>query len=188
MKSSGQIRRRIEKLRFSYFKKYVKENTDKLPHNCSHNFLLRSDSRSLKSRFINTPIIPAKQVTLLIYQEENEIRVCSYGKGSKEWNGVICDSVDKSKSCPYFSNIRSKSDIELDFSEKMNDDNYVRNNYPDIASLQWVLENRFYGISFGWFLRFSYSILYFFRNIHFKKIKKDALKNSDLKDIWDENT
>ncbi len=185
MKSSNQISRRIQKLRFSYMKKYVKEGLHKHPHNCQYNHVLRSDSRSLKSRFSNSNIAPRKQVTLLVLKEENSVRVCTYGLDSKEWNGTICDSDSQSQGCPYFKPVRSESDLESDFYEKSKDDSYVKENYPDVAALQWVLERRFYDKISDWFLRFPQWI----KNLFYKEKLPQLPSHQDgeLDKVWNEN-
>jgi hypothetical protein len=86
---------------------------------------------------------PRITTTLVVIQPDSPIRLCMYGSEKPDlWNGDVCDDDATAHACPYFSPKISEDRSVEKFNELMSDDAFVLENYKDIASLQWVLNDR----------------------------------------------
>lgn len=86
---------------------------------------------------------PRKSVTLLVVQDQVPVRLCMHGSSDPStWNGDVCDNDDTARACDRFVPIVGLKDAESKFMEQLQDDAFVYGRYPDIAALQWVLEDR----------------------------------------------
>lgn len=143
MKTSGEIKRRLEKLRLRYLRQYSSATQSKKPENCVHNVehSPRLPDSKLPTEFEISPRIVS---TLVVIQPEIvSIRLCTYGSDNPEtWNGTVCDSEEVSKSCPFFQPVKSEDQANEEFEKLLADDAYVLKHYKDIAVLQWVLNYR----------------------------------------------
>ncbi len=146
MKTSEEIKKRLIKLTNRYRDVYVKRYTDRQPCNCIYNYL-HNPSPLLLSNSVENRYVPNRSIQLVVIQDEKPVRICTYGSEKPNaWNGDICDSDSVSKECPYFSPIREKEELSLEYDSHLKDDKYVLEHHPDIAALQWVLNDRSYRI------------------------------------------
>lgn len=94
---------------------------------------------------------PRIQKTLVVFGENKTIHLCMYGAdNAATWLGDTCDTDDKAKHCPMFKPRVTLEQARLEFMEKLSDDEYVFNNYRDVATLQWVLGERVHEIPLTW--------------------------------------
>lgn len=143
VKTKAAISKRLNNLRLRYAKQFVKSSQERTHQNCSYNY----ECIPGKFNYGNIPTeferAPRKNVTLLVLQEESPIRLCMYGKSDPAtWAGEICDNDDKARQCKLFKPLVSASEARIEIMSRLSDDEYVYDNYKDIATLQWVLEER----------------------------------------------
>lgn len=157
MKSKSIIERRLRTLRLRYLKKYIALSQDRIPQNCIYNILHTPTERPKTSQFKafdEDEMTSCRNATLIVIQPDLPIRICTYGSEIPEkWNGDICDTDDVSKGCKYFHPCITVEEAEKEFLSKLVDDEYVYENYPDVAALQWVLEDRVHKYGLSWWER-----------------------------------
>ena len=144
MKTLNQIETRLTKITNRYKRKYIEEHSSKTPNNCVYNHIhFPRESSYLRTSPKETGISPRKITTLVVFQEPQAIRICTYGSSDvKTWNGNICDSETVSKPCAFFKCHKSFQDLEAEFKENIKNDKYVAKHYKDLATLQWVSSRR----------------------------------------------
>lgn len=158
LKTLEETQKRLIKLTNRYRDLYVKNHTDKLPCNCVHNYL-HSPKPLPFSNSIENQHVPNRSIQLVVIQEEKPVRICTYGSEKPTvWNGDICDSEAISQECPYFTPIKERSELIQEYDSHLEDDKHVLEHYPDVAALQWVLNDRSYKIRFSFF---SYLIAWY---------------------------
>jgi len=147
VKSQEAISRRLRNLRLRYAKQHVKESQARCHRNCTYNHE-QPNLSPLKYSRNGVPEIeyersPRKSVTLVVLQDQVPTRLCMYGsQNPSTWSGDICDNDDIAKSCKYFQAKVGEEEARRQFMEKLEDDEYVYDNFRDIAALQWVLDDR----------------------------------------------
>jgi hypothetical protein len=99
---------------------------------------------------------PRNQRTLMIFGEDKPVHLCMYGANNPAtWEGNTCDVYDdKSKHCPMFQPRVNIEQARNEFIGKLSDDEYVFNNFRDVATLQWVLGERVHDVPLTLFERF----------------------------------
>jgi hypothetical protein len=125
---------------------------------------------------------------VVVKDSPESIRLCSYGSDkSSSWNGDICDTVDKAKSCPYFQpRVTLDQSIE-EFQNLIHSDNYVSDNFKDVAALQWVLEDRLSNIPLSFFEKITLFIFTFFKKPE-PPVKQLTTPDPTVpEEIWDDN-
>lgn len=145
VKSETEIRRRLNKLRTRYLNKHVQETQRRFHKNCVYNQAHQPKALPYPSSpEFEFERAPRKNRTLVVLQESPKaIRLCMYGSESSEtWSGDICDSDSVSASCPMFRPHVSSHEAALEFEHALSDDETVLKSFPDIAALQWVLDDR----------------------------------------------
>lgn len=159
MKSESDIVKRLKNLRIRYAKRFIFLSQERKPENCSFNFEHESNGTYENSNFMEIDRAPKKSVTLIVIKPETPTRLCLYGSENPEtWNGVICDRDEISKSCKYFIPKQSLNEAKENFLSLMSDDEYVYENYKDIATLQWVLGDRIHKFGLSLFERLIFWI------------------------------
>lgn len=140
MKKLIEIENRISKLKARNKRKYLSDNTSKLPHNCSfnHEYIPKPLSYGKEYEF---EIAPRKSNSLVIIQEDLPVKICMYGSDSSKWNGDICDDETVSSPCPFFKPVHSEEELGKEYEENTLNNEYVYENYPEVAALQWILDN-----------------------------------------------
>lgn len=149
LKTPEEISARLLKLKDRYRNNYVKSHQKKLPENCVYNYIHEPLPLPNVTN-IESKHVPNRSVQLVIIQEEKPIRICTYGSSTPNtWNGDICDHETMSSSCEYFKAKTELKDLEAEFDSNMSDDALVLAKYPDIAALQWVLNDRVYKLKWN---------------------------------------
>ena len=153
MKSQEETRRRLEKLRARYCRKYCAEVREKKPQNCRFN---HEHAPSPRKPEIPTEVEIAPRVitSLVVIQPDFPIRLCMYGSSDPAtWNGDLCDCDEVAQKCKLFQSRLAESAMASQFDLLMADDEYVYANYKDVAALQWVLGERVHAIPLSWWDR-----------------------------------
>lgn len=108
-----------------------------------HNILHEPNGQSAETVSTAVELSPRQNRTLVVIQEDRPIRLCMYGADdASRWPGNVCDSDDVARSCPMFKARLSVGEAKDEFAHLIEDDEYVFNNYRDVATLQWVLGER----------------------------------------------
>ncbi len=145
MKSESVVRKRAERLRDRYLRRYVALSQERRHENCVHNreYLPRKLPYSQSDLSTELDLAPRKVMTLLVIQEERPVRVCMYGaERPAEWSGDICDDDSISPTCKFFVPLKTVSEATDEFMSLLADDKYVYDSFRDLAALQWVLGDR----------------------------------------------
>lgn len=185
MKTPEEIRKRLEKLRVRYCKNFFSEVRSKKPHNCVHN---AEHHPSKRKPVLPTEVELAPRIvtTLVVIQPDSPIRLCMYGSEKPDlWNGDVCDDDATAASCPYFEAKISEDEANDEFNKLMADDAYVLEHYKDVATLQWVLNERVYETELSFWGRLT---LWFGRIFHRSRQRQNLLpeKTEEVDgDLWD---
>ena len=150
MKSKDQILARLTKLVTRHKNAYVLEKTRKQPCNCIYN--IEDQPRDLLSTSVEHKLAPRTSVSLLVIQQPSPVRICGYADG--KWNGDICDKEEIAQACKYFVPVISKEVASAEFEDKLMDDQYILATYPDVAALQWAVDDRAYKVKIPVWKRF----------------------------------
>lgn len=188
MKTQDEILKRLRKLRVRYLRLYAKESQSRCPSNCKWNHTVSvpvakssiSGSTSVVSGpGFERPVASSHSTSIVVLSESDPfVHVCIYGSENPSlWNGELCYTTEKASSCSWFKPVIQLADIENEFCSLLSDDNYVVNNYPDIAALQWVISDRIYRHKLRFFERV---ILFIFR---FRTRIKPVLKLSEISEL-----
>lgn len=172
MKNKEEIEKRLKNLCHRYEKKFLQISQEKHYFNCRHNHehLPRGIYKHTES--FETSLAPRSQTTLVVIQPDQPINLCMLGSDdSSKWSGDICDSNETSKKCPFYSHKTSLEEATKEFDDLMKNDEYVYENYRDVATLQWVLETRYYKLKKSFFKRFLSWIRSKISSFKTKKIK-----------------
>jgi hypothetical protein len=145
MKSKDQIESRLVKLVKRHKSRYIANRLDKLPQNCFYNIVhAPGEDFSIKSS-PDEILAPRSSISLVVMTVPSSVRLCTYGSSSpKTWNGDICDSESTSRECPMFKPRVSEISLESEFDSIISDDKVTIQLYPDIAALQWTLNDRYH--------------------------------------------
>jgi len=182
VKTKDEIERRLTKLRTRYAHKHVDLSQQRKHLNCVYNHAHKPNGNP-KNLDTELEIAPRKQVTLLVIQDEQPIHLCMYGSDDPaSWPGNICDDDAISRSCKMFQPKVSLDQARQEFIDKLSDDEYVFNNYRDMATLQWVLGKRVHEVPLTLWERF----VFWFKSKLFKpQVPVAILPPADLpSDIW----
>lgn len=205
MKSETNIVRRLNKLHRRYLGQYIKKSQCRTHTNCKYNRVHTTPTNisskptdemrrrlPVVGRDSNMFISPDRAMTifsnnLVIIDEKNDsIRVCAYNIDNHvTWNGDICDSDRVAESCRLFEPLKTVKEANDSFNYLITDDDYVYENYRDIATLQWVLEDRIqnwnniFTIIYVWFLS-----LFVKPN---KPSPSPILNDEELDTVWDKD-
>jgi len=152
VKSREEVLRRLKKLRARYLRRHLRLSQDRRPRNCSYNHEVQASPA--RSRFSDPgddvsgpgderPVQPARSSSLVVLQDDPSVRVCLYGcEDPATWAGDLCYTDEKAESCGWFKPEKDPAEAEREFDAMLADDKYVYDHYPDVAALQWVLEDR----------------------------------------------
>jgi hypothetical protein len=156
VKSRSQIEGRLKKLRMRYAQKHVDQTQQRCFRNCEFNLEHKPALLQYKAMPTELELAPRhQQTTLVIHEEGHSVHLCMYGaKDASTWPGDTCEDDDKARHCPMFKPRINLQQARSDFMEKMFDDEYVFNNYRDVATLQWVLGERVHTMGLSLWERF----------------------------------
>ena len=158
MKTRDQVESRLKKLRTRYAHKHVEATQQRCFSNCIFNQVHSPNPLEYKSS-LDTEFerAPRHQQTLVVVGEDRAIHLCMYGaENVKTWPGDTCDTDEKAKRCPMFKPSVSFDQARKEFMEKLSDDEYVFDNFRDVATLQWVLGERVHEIPLTFYERFLF--------------------------------
>lgn len=143
MKSLETVERRLRTLRVRYIKQHISASQERLPKNCVFNYEQIPTGYYEKSRSIDVDIAPRSSVTLVVIQPEAPLRLCMYGaEDPSKWLGDVCDKAETARGCGWFKPKTSVDEAKDEFVSLLADDEYTYDNYRDVATLQWVLNDR----------------------------------------------
>ncbi len=184
MKSLSQVESRLKKLRIRYAHKYVEATQSRCFRNCEYN-QEHAPNELDYGRHLETEweLAPRIQKTLIVFSEHKPVHLCMYGSDKGTWPGDTCDEDDKARQCPMFKPRVSLEQAKSEFLDKLSDDEYVFDNYRDVATLQWVLGQRIHDVPLTLFERF----LFWIKSKMWKPVPLlPAASNSDIpSDLWD---
>lgn len=183
MKSKSEIEKRLRNLRIKYAKRYIAESQVRSHQNCIYNKIHVSTNHKQVSESADLALYPKRQTTLVIIQPDAPIRLCMYGSDNpSKWSGDICDSDDISKSCPMFKPGTSASQAREDFLAMLSDDEWVFDNYRDMAALQWVLNDRLHKMKLSILER----IIFWFHSVILRRKRPSRRLPTDSlpEDLW----
>lgn len=130
MRTEAHIRQKLKQAQYSHFKALLSANYKKRPCNCAYN----QEHASLNS-------------------DKPPVRLCMFGSDhTEEWQGVICDEdfggKKLARDCTFFKPHKTKLELRTEFNTLMesSDLGTIAEQYPDVAALMWVLNER--GASF----------------------------------------
>jgi len=129
MRTEADIRQKLKQVQYRHLKKLLEANFRQRPCNCAYNevHLPRNSHHG-------------KPVGLCMFSAEDP----------EDWQGVICDEelggVALARECNLFRPHKTKLEIKAEFHDLMTnaDIGTVAAQYPDIAAMMWVLDERVY--------------------------------------------
>jgi len=157
VKSKSAILKRLKKLRVRYARSYIKDSQRRAHRNCIYNHE-QEPLRSLDPWILEghakaeVELAPCRtEIIIASSPDRSTAFYCSYGSDDSEnWSGIICDKDEIAKECKWFIPEVSPKEARDKFLRLMADDEYIYNNYRDIAVLQWVLDDRVHRHALSW--------------------------------------
>jgi len=186
VKTQEEIEKRLRKLRERYARKYVDASQQRAHANCvfNHRHDPPPSSTAAAPRDEDLPMVPRRHVTLVVLRDDSAVHLCMYGaEDPARWAGDVCDDDATARSCKLFKPSVDMDQAKSEFLDLMADDEYVFDNYRDVATLQWVLGERVHGMPLSWIERLGF----WFRSKLSKPSKQTPLlPQGDLPgDLWD---
>lgn len=202
MKSEEVILGRLKKLRSRYARQFLRRTQARLHRNCSYNrehlprpppaagptdgYLRIRGGEGVEGLVSpNRMVRFGKTVSLAVIQDPSPVRLCMYGADDPAlWAGEVCDSDEKAAACEWFVPSVPKEEALASFDALLKDDDYVYENYKDVAALQWVLDDRVSNYGPGIVERlFSWFVL------RLSKVRKPSpalpeVSDQDMENIW----
>ena len=139
MKTQNEIEDRIRSLLAEERDRRVAESRERLPRLCAHNHQQPLDSRrQVEGEPNETFNRITTRVGLPVVQT---MGLCMLGSEHPEdWQGTICEDPIDAQRCPVFNPKESPEAIEAAFRQQMQDDAWVRANFPEVNALLWALD------------------------------------------------
>ena len=186
MKTKDDVEKRLKKLRHRYTHKYIQKTQERRHVNCEFNELHDTETVQYTRPPVDFELSPKRQHTLVTLVDDSyRVHMCMYkSKSPLEWEGNTCNSDDVAKSCVMFKPRVSAEEAKNEFLELVADDEYVFDNYRDVATLQWVLGERVHSMSLSWWEK-----LILWISIYFSRVVKPTptLPLTPLpKELWDD--
>lgn len=130
MRTEQEVRQKLKQVQFRHLKKLIEQSYKKRPCNCRHNEIHGAMSHK---------------------EGEEPIGICMWGADDPvEWTGNICDEMFEglkvARECGLFEPRKTKVEIKADFHSLMTEGDIgaVGSQFPDLAALMWVLDERPY--------------------------------------------
>jgi hypothetical protein len=144
VKTRSEVESRLKKLRSRYAHKHVESTQQRCFKNCEFNQVHAPAQLEYAPRLeTEMELAPRLQKTLLVVGQDQIVHLCMYGADTPAtWPGDTCDTDDKAKRCPMFKPRVSLEQAKNEFLENLSDDEFVFDNYRDVATLQWILGER----------------------------------------------
>ena len=186
MKTRSDIENRLKSLRVKYAKRYVKKSQERLHTNCSYNMVHAPRTAYKSDKTVDLPMVPKRQVTLVVVQPDAPVRLCMYGcEDPSTWSGNVCDDDSVSRSCPMFKPLQSLQSARAEYMEKLSDDEWVFDNHKDMVALQWALSDRLHKMQLSVLER----LILWFQVFFFRKAKpvRQLPEPPIPEDLWEDN-
>lgn len=187
MKTKEDVEKRLLKLRRRYAHKYIQKSQERKHLNCVYNEVHNS-TKLRYTHSVDAPLALRNQSTVVVFQNDDNgpVHLCMYDSGdAKEWKGSVCDSDEVSSSCPMFKPRLNLEDAKSEFLDSLADDEYVFNNYRDVATLQWVIGERIHLEP----LSITDRIAFFMRSFFIRTPKPVTQLSLPLpEDLWDDSS
>lgn len=153
MKSKSDVLKRLKKLRVRYAKSYIKCSRKREHRNCVYN--LKQEPLQYDASQVELDLAPCyTEIIIASGPEDISTYYCAYGINDPEnWSGMICDKDEIAESCKWFAPKATARQAREEFLQLMEDDEYVYENYRDVAILQWILEDRVHKHALSWWER-----------------------------------
>lgn len=128
MQTEAEIRQKLKQVQYRHLKKLLEANFKQRPCNCAYNEVHRP-----------------------MNSKGDPIGLCMYSaESADDWQGVVCDEdfggIRLARDCGLFKPHKTKLEIKADFHALMESQDLgdIAVQYPDIAALLWVLDDRGY--------------------------------------------
>ena len=129
MRTEAELRQKLKQVQYRHLKKLLEGNFRQRPCNCAYNEVHQPRNSQ-----------HGKPVGLCMYSAEN----------ADEWQGVICDEdfggIQTARECGLFQPHKTKMEVKAEFYALMEQEDlgFIAAQYPDIAAILWVLNDRGY--------------------------------------------
>jgi len=139
MRGEAEVRSRLNQLLSEELGRRAAFANEKLPQRCVHNYRHPLDQRKSVdgepnenyNRITGNRGLPVIQT----------IGLCMLGSNDPEnWGGTICEEPLDAKRCPDFTPSKTKAELLKEFREQLRDETWTRENFPEVFSLLWLLE------------------------------------------------
>jgi hypothetical protein len=142
--------------------------------------------------YVEKEILPARSELSVHISHDDGMGYCMYGSEScSTWSGTLCDGDSVPSTCKWFVPQVTVEEAVKTHDALMVDDKYVYANYPDIAALQWVIEDRI-STRKPWYYLMVFFLTTFIRKLsNFARKKKNPElnvgKSEELRGLWDDS-
>ena len=117
MRDEADVRKRLATLKERRLKRLFRSRLKRRPCNCHFN----------------------REHTFQKEGEKVTVRLCMAGIERPDWDVDICDTNEQARNCPIFLLKQNRQEIEAEFEERLHEPEWLRENYPNIYTLAWVL-------------------------------------------------
>lgn len=117
MLTEAEVRKRFAALKIRYLKRVLRRELRRRPQTCQFNRTHRFKRQG-------------KQET---------VRLCVLGDERPDWDIDICDTAQRAMGCQAFILRKNREEVEEEFEECLRNPEYLREHYPELYALAWVL-------------------------------------------------
>jgi len=119
MRTESEVHKRYRALRYELRRDLLRESLAVEPCNCTHNLLEITENEAGK---------------------DISVRYCMLGaEDIQNWPGNLCDTTENARSCPFFDPRHTRESVLEGLENTLQSDEGVEV-YPELVTLQWVLE------------------------------------------------
>jgi len=171
MKSRSDVQARLRFLLLEELNRRVKIAHKRLPNRCLHNHRQELDPRKQVEDEPNPSYNRVDRHRLPVV---NQIGLCMLGsENPEEWPGNICEDPIDAERCPYFNPAQSKEGLLAEFTEQLQNLDWVEQNLPDVYAILWVLDDIRPNYHLPWWKR----VAFWFLQIRVEPVREqDVLK------------
>jgi len=147
MKTTKEIRSRVNGVLVQEMLRRITEASKRLPHHCKHNHRHLLDTRKQVDGHSNTTYnrVEAGGPTL---------GLCMVGAEDPEnWLGDICEDAIDAQRCSVFEPHQTASEIYTQFEVDLNTVGWVEEHMPNLAALYWILGEQSVLADLSWWKR-----------------------------------
>jgi len=122
MRQETEIHRRYRRVRYELRAEMLREHLRKAPCNCQYNYKEPEEREGVLSAGAGA-------------------RFCMLGaQDIQNWPGNLCDTVENARACPFYKAKHTRDEVLERFEAFIQDESWLEENAPDLATLTWVLE------------------------------------------------